>query len=216
MEIRLDASGGRSFSYFSDEHNHPLLDPWLTGLCRGHRFMSETNIGHMINMKKGGINVGQIYRVLANQVGSSEYLSFMQRDMYNKISKQRRQLLGDAYAALKYLEDQATNDPSLYFNHHMDACRWWLLQLLKVAVNEKAPISVIMDGDPSMKFAIEKEFPNAHHRLCAWHLIRNWFEMVEGFGVKNKNLILDMYKKRHSWEIAHIRGKFFAGFQTTS
>ncbi|RYR53565.1 hypothetical protein Ahy_A06g028745 [Arachis hypogaea] len=69
-----------------------------------------TNIGHMINMKKGGINVGQIYRVLANQ----------------------------------------------------------------------------------------------------------WFEMVEGFGVKNKNLILDMYKKRHSWEIAHIRGKFFAGFQTTS
>ncbi|KAL4365203.1 hypothetical protein AHAS_Ahas07G0082600 [Arachis hypogaea] len=41
--------------------------------------------------------------------------------MYNKIAKQRCQLPGDAYAALKYLEDQATNDPSLYFNHHMDA-----------------------------------------------------------------------------------------------
>ncbi|XP_016178540.1 protein FAR1-RELATED SEQUENCE 5-like [Arachis ipaensis] len=256
--------------------------------------MSEADIGHMINMKKGGISVGQIYRALANQAGGYEYLSFTQRDMYNKIAKQRCQLPGDAYAALKYLEDQATNDPSLYFNHHMDAdgtlrnLFWcdglsridyslfgdvlafdatdkrnkymcplvvfsgvnhhnktiifavalicdeekdtyrWLLQQLKVAMNGKAPVSVIMDGDLSMKFAIEKEFPNAHHRLCAWHLIRNttsnigkpqftfmfkkcmlgdyeidvfrqnWFEMVEGFGVKNKNWVLDMYKKRYS------------------
>ncbi|KAL4344143.1 hypothetical protein AHAS_Ahas11G0148900 [Arachis hypogaea] len=54
MEIRLDAPSDRWFiSYFSDEHNHPLLDPCLTGLLRGHRFMSEANIGHMINMKKG-------------------------------------------------------------------------------------------------------------------------------------------------------------------
>ncbi|KAL4306762.1 hypothetical protein AHAS_Ahas16G0210700 [Arachis hypogaea] len=232
--------------------------------------------------------------------------------MYNKIAKQRRQLPNDAYAALKYLEDQATNDPSLYFNHHMDAdgtlrnLFWcdglsmadyslfgdvlafdttykrnkymcplvvfsgvnhhnqtiifaaalicdeekdtyrWLLQQLKVAMNGKAHVLVITDGDLSMKFAIEKEFPNVHHRLCARHLIRNttsnigkpqftsmfkkcmlgdyeidvfrqkWFEMVEGFGVEKKNWVLDMYKKRHSWVTAHIRGKFFASFRTTS
>ncbi|XP_016168695.1 protein FAR1-RELATED SEQUENCE 5-like [Arachis ipaensis] len=214
--------------------------------------------------------------------------------------------------ALKYLEYQATNDPSLYFNHHMNAdgtlrnLFWcdglsradyslfdnvlafdatykrnkyicplvvfsgvnhhnqtiifaaalicdeekdtyrWLLQQQKVAMNGKAPVSVITDGDLSMKIAIEKKFPNAHHRLCAWHLIRNatsnigkpqftsmfkkcmlgdyeidvfrqkWFEMIEGFGVENKNWVLDMYKKRHSWATAHIRGKFFAGFRTTS
>ncbi|RYQ90640.1 hypothetical protein Ahy_B09g096681 isoform C [Arachis hypogaea] len=288
MEIRVDAPSGRWFiSYFSDKHNHPLLDPRLTGLLPGHRFMFEADIGHMVNMKKGGISVRQIYRALANQTGGYEYLSFMQRDMYNKIAKQRRQLPGDAYEALKYLEDQATNDPSLYFNHHMDAdgtlrnLFWcdglsranyslfgdvlafdatyrknkyieekdtyrWLLQQLKVAMNGKAPVSVITDGDLSMKFTIEKEFPNAHHRLCAWHLIRNatsnigkplftsmfkncmlgdyeidvfrqkWFEMVEGFGIENKNWVLDMHKKRHSWATAHIRGKFFAGFRTTS
>ncbi|RYR48063.1 hypothetical protein Ahy_A07g034057 [Arachis hypogaea] len=178
MEIRLDGPSGRWFiSYFFYEHSHPLLDPRLTGLLRGHRFMSEADIGHMINMKKGGISVGQIYQALANQA---------------------------------------------------------------------APVSVITDGDLSMKFTIEKEFPNAHHRLCAWHLIRNatsnigkphftsmfkkcmlgnyeidifrqkWFEMVEGFGVENKSWVLDMYKKRHSWATAHIRGKFFAGFRTTS
>ncbi|XP_025665151.1 protein FAR1-RELATED SEQUENCE 5-like [Arachis hypogaea] len=264
------------------ETSHPLLDPRLTGLLRGHRFMSEADIGHMINMKKGGISVGQIYQALANQ------------------------------AALKYLQDRAINDLSLYFNHHVDAdgtlrnLFWcdglsradyslfgdvlafdatykrnkymcplvvfsgvnyhnqmisfaaalicdkekntyrWLLQQMKVAMNGKAPVSVITDGDLSMKFTIEKEFPNAHHRLCAWHLIRNatsnigkphftsmfkkcmlgnyeidifrqkWFEMVEGFGVENKSWVLDMYKKRHSWATAHIRGKFFAGFRTTS
>ncbi|KAL4357096.1 hypothetical protein AHAS_Ahas09G0152500 [Arachis hypogaea] len=179
-----------------------------------------------------GISVGQIYRALANHIGGYEYLSFTQRDMYNKIAKQRRQLRGDAYAVLKYLEDQATNDLSLYFNHHMDADGtlrnlFWcdglsmadyslfgnvlpfdatykrnkymcplvifsgvnhhnqtivfaaalicdeekdtyrgLLQQLKVEMNEKAPVLVIMDGDPSMKFSIEKEFPSAHHRLC--------------------------------------------------
>ncbi|XP_020973133.1 protein FAR1-RELATED SEQUENCE 11-like [Arachis ipaensis] len=67
MEIRLDAPSDRWFiSYFSDEHSHPLLDPRLTGLFRGHRFMSEADIGHMINMEKGEISVGQIYRTLAN------------------------------------------------------------------------------------------------------------------------------------------------------
>ncbi|RYR38001.1 hypothetical protein Ahy_A09g042932 [Arachis hypogaea] len=45
---------------------------------------------------------------------------------------------------------------------------------------------------------------------------QKWFEMVEEFGVENKNWVLDMYKKRHSWATAHIRGKFFAGFRNTS
>ncbi|QHO28215.1 Protein FAR1-RELATED SEQUENCE [Arachis hypogaea] len=67
MEICVDAPSGRWFiSYFSYEHNHPLLDPRLTGLLPGHRFMSEADIGYMVNMKKGGISVGQIYRALAN------------------------------------------------------------------------------------------------------------------------------------------------------
>ncbi|RYR13446.1 hypothetical protein Ahy_B04g070443 isoform B [Arachis hypogaea] len=56
MEIRLDAPGSCWFiSYFSDGHNHLLLDPRLTGLLCGLRFMSEADIGHMINMKKGGL-----------------------------------------------------------------------------------------------------------------------------------------------------------------
>ncbi|QHO12438.1 Protein FAR1-RELATED SEQUENCE [Arachis hypogaea] len=40
--------------------------------------------------------------------------------------------------------------------------------------------------------------------------------MVEKFGVADKKWVQDMYERRHSWATAHIRGKFFAGFRTTS
>ncbi|XP_020982341.1 protein FAR1-RELATED SEQUENCE 5-like [Arachis duranensis] len=49
----------------------------------------------------------------------------------------------------------------------------WLLQQLLAAMKGKAHISVITNGAPPMRFAIETVFSNAHHRLCAWHLIRN-------------------------------------------
>ncbi|RYR33551.1 hypothetical protein Ahy_A10g048161 [Arachis hypogaea] len=49
----------------------------------------------------------------------------------------------------------------------------WLLQQLSAAMKGKAHVSVIINGAPSMRFAIETVFPNTHHRLCAWHLIRN-------------------------------------------
>ncbi|XP_057733879.1 protein FAR1-RELATED SEQUENCE 5-like [Arachis stenosperma] len=121
----------------------------------------------------------------------------------------------------------------------------WLLQQLQTSMKGKAPVSIITDGDRKMKSAIEQVFPEAHHRLCAWHLLRNatsnigkpkftrmfkdcmlgdyevrtfqrkWFEMVEKFGVADKRWVQDMYERRHSWATAHIRKKFFAGFRTT-
>ncbi|KAL4336877.1 hypothetical protein AHAS_Ahas12G0054100 [Arachis hypogaea] len=125
-----------------------------------------------------------------------------------------------------------------------DLC--WLLQQLQTSMKGKAPVSIITDGDRQMKSAIEQVFLEAHHRLCAWHLLRNatsnigkpkftrmfrncmlgdygvrtfqrkWFEMVEKFGVADKRWVQDMYERRHSWATAHIRGKFFTGFRTTS
>ncbi|XP_057418829.1 protein FAR1-RELATED SEQUENCE 5-like [Lotus japonicus] len=49
----------------------------------------------------------------------------------------------------------------------------WLLQNLLDAMHRKFLVSVITNGDPTMKKAIRKVLPNAHHRLCAWHLLRN-------------------------------------------
>nr|XP_025665199.1 protein FAR1-RELATED SEQUENCE 5-like [Arachis hypogaea] len=122
----------------------------------------------------------------------------------------------------------------------------WLLKQLLIAMKGKIPTSVITDGHQSMAIAIQEVFPNAHHRLCAWHLMRNatsnihkpqftkmftklmlgdyevgvfeqkWEEMVGFFGVEDREWIVDMYGKRNMWATAHIRGKFFAGFRTTS
>ena len=135
---------------------------------------------------------------------------------------------------------------TVLISHETDQTYMWLLEQFLIAMKGKAPVSVITDGDRVMRKAISIVFPNAHHKLCAWHLIRNatsnihnprfttkfkncmfedyeigvfrqkWFELVEEFGVQDEQWIVDMYEKRHMWAIAHIRGKFFAGFRTTS
>jgi hypothetical protein len=122
----------------------------------------------------------------------------------------------------------------------------WLLENFLEAMGGKCPVSIITDGDLAMRNAIEKVFPEAHHRLCAWHLIRNatsniknpqfvqkfkhcllgdvdvdvferkWDELVTEFGLEENLWMSEMYTKRKMWATAHIRGKFFAGFRTTS
>jgi hypothetical protein len=122
----------------------------------------------------------------------------------------------------------------------------WLLEQLLAAMGGKSPTSVITDGDLAMRNAIRRIFPDCHHRLCAWHLIRNactnigkkqfvrrfkqcmlgdydvgefkqkWEKMVIDCGLQNNKWVKEMYEKRHMWATAHIRGKFFAGFRTTS
>jgi hypothetical protein len=122
----------------------------------------------------------------------------------------------------------------------------WLLENLVEAMEGKHPVSVITDGDLAMKNAIRRVFPNAHHRLCVWHLIRNatsniknkkfvlkfkqcmlgdfdveeferkWEALVREFDLEGNLWILNMYERRSLWATAHIRGKFFAGFRTTS
>ncbi|XP_057439852.1 protein FAR1-RELATED SEQUENCE 5-like [Lotus japonicus] len=122
----------------------------------------------------------------------------------------------------------------------------WLLHNLLDAMRGKAPVSVITDGDPAMKNAIKSVFPNAHHRLCAWHLLRNavsnvaepkfvqmfsrcmlwdleivefeerWAQMVIECGCEDNVWVHDLYERKKMWAAAYMRDEFFAGFRTTS
>lgn len=113
-------------------------------------------------------------------------------------------------------------------------------------MNGKAPSSVITDGDVAMNNAIRRVFPNAFHRHCAWHLIRNaqshlkntdilpflkrlmlieleasefeqkWNEMVSRFGLQDNTWLNELYVKRRMWSPAHICGNFFAGIRMAS
>lgn len=122
----------------------------------------------------------------------------------------------------------------------------WVLEQFLEAMGGRSPSSVITDGDIAMRNAIRRVFPDAHHRLCAWHLLRNatsnvhnvnfvsklkhcmlgdydveefqrkWERLVADFGLENNIWVKDLYEKRDMWATAHIRGNFFAGFRTTS
>ncbi|XP_016207194.1 protein FAR1-RELATED SEQUENCE 5-like [Arachis ipaensis] len=145
-------------------------------------------------------------------------------------------------------------------NHHNQTCVFgiamvscesqesyiWVLRQFLECMQGKAPQSVITDGDPAMRIAIQSVFPDAHHRLCAWHLLRNatanvsdprftqmfrhcmladmeidefeahWEAMLNECGVREVEWVKDLYTKKHAWAIAYIRGRFFAGVRTTS
>ena len=45
---------------------------------------------------------------------------------------------------------------------------------------------------------------------------QKWAELVAEFGVQDHMWIKDMYEKRRMWAATYMRGKFFAGFRTTS
>ncbi|XP_057755751.1 protein FAR1-RELATED SEQUENCE 8-like [Arachis stenosperma] len=72
-------------------------------------------------------------------------------------------------------------------NHHNQTCVFavamvscesqdsykWVLRRFLECMRGKAQKAVITDGDPSMRLAIMHVFPDAHHRLYVWHLLRN-------------------------------------------
>ncbi|XLT82123.1 protein FAR1-RELATED SEQUENCE 5 [Arachis hypogaea] len=145
-------------------------------------------------------------------------------------------------------------------NHHNQTCVFgaamvscetqatyvWVLQKLLECMEGKAPKAVITDGDRSMRMAINEVFPEAHHRLCAWHLLKNattnvclprfttlfrycmladieieefeqhWEAMLDECGVRDVEWVQDTYRNKLYWATAYIRGRFFAGIRTTS
>ncbi|KAL4293446.1 protein FAR1-RELATED SEQUENCE 5-like [Arachis ipaensis] len=154
--------------------------------------MAEADASQMNNMKDAGISTPHIYAMLANQAGGYENVNYTLRDMYNEISRSQLdyEIFGDvlAFDAI-YKKNKYLCSVVVFFgvNHHNQTVVFgsalvtdenkevyvWLLQQLLAAMKGKTPISVITDGASLMKFAIEAVFLNSHHRLCAWHLIRN-------------------------------------------
>ncbi|RYR77554.1 hypothetical protein Ahy_A01g002060 [Arachis hypogaea] len=93
MDVKFVSETGRwHIFYFSDKHNHDLLDTQSSSMLPAHRKMSEADIMQMINMLKSGIITSQIFGLLASQAGGYEFVSYGLRDMYNEITRQRRQV----------------------------------------------------------------------------------------------------------------------------
>ncbi|XP_019447325.1 PREDICTED: protein FAR1-RELATED SEQUENCE 5-like [Lupinus angustifolius] len=78
----------------------------------------------------------------------------------------------------------------------------WLLEKFLEVVNGKQPKCVIIDGDLAMRNAIQRVFPEAHHRLCAWRCgmqSKEFFPKLmlcnnAGKNIKRKNFHKDFQK----------------------
>ncbi|XP_028053422.1 protein FAR1-RELATED SEQUENCE 5-like [Camellia sinensis] len=121
----------------------------------------------------------------------------------------------------------------------------WVLETFMEAMGNKAPVSILTDGNKAMLEAIRRVFPDARHRLCNWHLGKNaisnvhksgfayafkqcidmemdetefehdWTTMVEKFGLQTNSWVLETYEKGHMWAEAYMRRHFFAGMKST-
>ncbi|XP_057758889.1 protein FAR1-RELATED SEQUENCE 5-like [Arachis stenosperma] len=133
----------------------------------------------------------------------------------------------------------------LVLDESIGSYKWLLENLLEVMCN-KMPSVIVTDGCDSMKAAIKSVFPEATHRLCAWHMEKNvtvnvkdaglrqlfkkwlyadmeiedfeeeWAAAMEEHGLHDTFWFRKTYEKRSMWANAYLRDKFCAGFRTTS
>ncbi|RYR50395.1 hypothetical protein Ahy_A07g036991 [Arachis hypogaea] len=80
---------------FCDQHNHKYLDPRNTRMLHSHRKVPDVDMAHIKNFRDGGLGP-KSFGLLASQSKDYENVGYGLRDIHNKISKQRRQSLGDA------------------------------------------------------------------------------------------------------------------------
>ncbi|RYR31519.1 hypothetical protein Ahy_B01g056323 [Arachis hypogaea] len=228
---RKDGSGRWYVSRFVEEHNHELAYGKLVDYLRSHRKISEIEVSQLTSIREIGISIPKIYESFTAQLAGFNLVTFTKQDMYNEIRKQRGLQSGDVSAVIRYLEGVINLGSSVVSGMHAKG---------------KAPQSVITNGDPAMRIAIQSVFPDAHHRLCAWHLLRNatinicdprftelfrhcmlanmeidefeahWEAMLNECGVREVEWVKDLYTKKHAWATAYICGRFFAGIQTIS
>ncbi|XP_027079924.2 protein FAR1-RELATED SEQUENCE 5-like [Coffea arabica] len=120
----------------------------------------------------------------------------------------------------------------------------WLLETFLDAMNHKAPVSVITDGDKAIEEAIEKIFPTSQHRICHWHLYKDavaiagdssfgpdfkkcmeenlnpdefevaWIKLMKKYGLQGHPWFEEIYSRRTKWAEAYLREHFFAGLSS--
>ncbi|RYR49364.1 hypothetical protein Ahy_A07g035845 isoform B [Arachis hypogaea] len=122
----------------------------------------------------------------------------------------------------------------------------WLLENFLEVMCSKQPSVVVTDGDDSIREAVQTIFPNATHRLCAWHLEKNvtsnvkddnlrrlfnrwiysemraddfeaeWAQAAADYGLQDSLWWNQVYGKKEMWANAFLCEKFCAGYRTTS
>ncbi|KAH9769829.1 protein FAR1-RELATED SEQUENCE [Citrus sinensis] len=247
-------------THFNGNHNHNLTPPHHVHYIRSHRRLSEADIAAAFSLNavggKRSVDPALYYDFTINEhnrLGDLFWCDGGARADYA--------LFGDVLAFDATYRKNAYRKPFvvlLGINHHRRSIVFrfallsdetehtytWLLQTFLLAMEGKQPKTVITDGDKAMRNAISNKFPDAHYRLCCWHLGRNaqanvnkdftvdfrrcmlrpyteerfevkWKEIVQRHNVESHEWVMKMYKEKAMWAEAYLRGKFFGGMRST-
>ncbi|KAF1886493.1 hypothetical protein Lal_00045726 [Lupinus albus] len=160
MKIHIDKEKCDWYvSYFVDDHNHELVGEHYGGMIASNRSRQETDVAQMNTMRQVGIGTDKNFGSFAVVIFSGVN------------------------------HKQTTVFAVGIVSNETEETYVWLLGNFLEAMNGKHPKCVITDGDLSMKNAIKRVFPAAHHRLCAWHICNN-----AGKNTKKNNFHNDFQK----------------------
>ncbi|XP_028104573.1 protein FAR1-RELATED SEQUENCE 5-like [Camellia sinensis] len=271
----VDAGEGGKYvvTHFVIDHNHELAEQHCVMYLRSHHGLNSVDKAQAMTMHNVGVKTSQIMDYMVNQSGSYENVGFIRTDLHSHIQAVRRAEVedGDAQDYAKFgdvLIFDSTYRTNTYkkpfvmlasvTNHFRTTIfayvllanetintYTWVFETFMEAMGNKAPVSILTDGDMAMREATRRVFPDARHRLCNWHLGKNtvsnvyksrfahafkqcmdmemdeakfkhgWTRMVEKFGLQTNSWVLETYEKRDIWAEAYMRGHFFAGMKST-
>ncbi|KAM6582662.1 hypothetical protein CsatB_009664 [Cannabis sativa] len=264
-------------------------------------------------MKSAGIKTCQIYSYMAELVGGYGKLSFLPKDLYNRVAKNESVHLknADAARAIGYFQHKADHDVDCFCRFSYDAnnrllnVMWadsksredyhlfghsvafdstyktnaygkpllvwlgvnnhfrstifgfallsdessdtytWATKTFIDCMGGVTPKTVITDGDPAIRLAINVTMPEVVHRLCYWHIHKKaaiavkdpeflrklnklffnyysvdefetlWIDLIEEYGLQKNEWAKWMTDRKEQWAEAYLRGNFFAGMTTT-
>ncbi|XP_027172026.1 protein FAR1-RELATED SEQUENCE 5-like [Coffea eugenioides] len=108
---------------FLREHNHTLATPSTAIFLRAHRNVSDADYAHAYALRRVGTRTSQIMKLFALEAGGYDKVNFQNKDLYNKIERERKNEIihGDAEGAIAYLQGKKDLDNDFCYKYHTDS-----------------------------------------------------------------------------------------------
>ncbi|XP_028122067.1 protein FAR1-RELATED SEQUENCE 5-like [Camellia sinensis] len=197
-----DAGEGGKYvvTHFVANHNHELAEQHYVMYLRSHRGLNSADKAQAMVTHNVGVKTSQIMDYMVNQSESYENDNKLQNPFWaDSKSRAGYAKFGDVLIFDSTYRTNAYTKPFVmlagvtnHFTTMIFACvllanetidtYTWVLETFIEAMGNKAPVSVLIDGDKAMREAIRRVFPDARHRLCNWHLGKNVVSNVHKSG----------------------------------
>ena len=106
---------------FTFEHNHDLLNQKHYGLLAAHKKLIKSYKIQVKNFGNAGIKFTKMIGAFANATGGFDKVGFLNKDVHNQISRQRKVMYFYVRGVVRYLMGLRIKDPQMFVVHTVDA-----------------------------------------------------------------------------------------------